>query len=169
MGFSEIRLRKGGCASCTEVPCRSVPSMTGSPVVWAKTASTIVPSPASNCRLLPLACFINSSRQIVGLSSPTIAESFTPFSNPENSASRRVEVPAPRRESARVPAGMSAGSRTWLSMTLRDPSVRRSPTQIRCLRPRTSRRRPLSRKYRFPFGSLHNIAPSLQKCRPCRT
>ena len=40
--WSETRLRKGDCSSCTANPWRSVPSNTGSPVVLAKSARTIV-------------------------------------------------------------------------------------------------------------------------------
>ena len=42
MRSSEIRLRNGDCSSCTARPCRKVPSNTGSPVVFAKSARTIV-------------------------------------------------------------------------------------------------------------------------------
>ena len=42
MRSSEMRLRKGDCSSCTAKPCLSVPSKTGSPVVFVKSASTIV-------------------------------------------------------------------------------------------------------------------------------
>ena len=39
---SETRLRKGDCSSCIANPWRSVPSNTGSPVVFVKSARTIV-------------------------------------------------------------------------------------------------------------------------------
>ena len=42
MRSSETRLRKGDCSSCTANPWRSVPSNTGSPVVFVKSARTIV-------------------------------------------------------------------------------------------------------------------------------
>ena len=42
MRSSEIRFRNGDCSSCTARPCRKVPSNTGSPVVFAKSARTIV-------------------------------------------------------------------------------------------------------------------------------
>ena len=40
--WSEMMLRKGDCSSCTDSPCRSVPSKTVSPVVFVKSARTIV-------------------------------------------------------------------------------------------------------------------------------
>ena len=40
--WSETRLRKGDCSSCTERPWRSVPSNTGSPVEFVKSARTMV-------------------------------------------------------------------------------------------------------------------------------
>ena len=42
-------LRKGDCSSCTESPCRSVPSKTASPVVFVKSASTMVSLSVSAC------------------------------------------------------------------------------------------------------------------------
>jgi hypothetical protein len=40
--WSEIMLRNGDCSSCTESPCRSVPSNTGSRVAFVKSARTMV-------------------------------------------------------------------------------------------------------------------------------
>ena len=42
MRSSEMRLRKGDCSSWIANPCRSVPSNTGSPVEFVKSARTIV-------------------------------------------------------------------------------------------------------------------------------
>ena len=42
MRCSEIRLRKGDCSNCIARPCRRVSSKTGSPVEFAKSASTTV-------------------------------------------------------------------------------------------------------------------------------
>ena len=39
---SGTMLRKGDCSNCTDNPCRSVPSKTGSPVVLVKSARTMV-------------------------------------------------------------------------------------------------------------------------------
>ena len=42
--WSVIMLRKGDCSSCIDSPCRSVPSNTGSPAVFVKSASAMVSS-----------------------------------------------------------------------------------------------------------------------------
>ena len=45
--------KKGDCSSCTASPCRSVPSNTGSPVVFVKSARTMVSLSGQRVRLAP--------------------------------------------------------------------------------------------------------------------
>src|ERR1035438_8218877 len=46
---SSMIFRKGDCSSCSESPCRSVPSNTVSPVVFVKSARTMVSLSVSAC------------------------------------------------------------------------------------------------------------------------